>query len=110
MSALLAEGNEIVEAINGAEAVQEALELKPDLIILDVAMPVQSGLSAAREIHAALPHVPILILTMHYGDHIVREAQAAGAQGFVSKAEAGNILLQAVDALLKGHTFFRLPA
>jgi CheY-like chemotaxis protein len=105
--ALLAEKNEVAEATNGAEAVEKALELKPDLIILDVAMPVLSGLSAARKIRAALPHVPILILSMHDGDHILREVQATGAQGFVAKSEAGLILLKAVEALLKGQTFFR---
>jgi DNA-binding NarL/FixJ family response regulator len=109
--ALLAGENEVTEASNGAEAVQKALEIMPDLVILDVAMPVLSGLNAARKIRAALPHVPILVLSMHYGVHIVREAQAVGAQGFVSKAEAGLVLMEAVDALMKGQTFFRqLPA
>jgi DNA-binding NarL/FixJ family response regulator len=111
VSALLIEENEVTEVVNGAEAVEKALELQPDLIILDVAMPVLSGLAATRKIHSALPHIPILILTMHDGDHIVREVHAAGAQGFVSKAEAGRVLLQAVKALMKGQTFFReLPA
>ncbi len=108
--ALLGEKNEVTEASNGAEAVEKALEIRPDLVILDVAMPVLSGLDAARMIHASLPDVPILIMTMHDGDQILREVKTVGAQGFVSKAEAGLVLLQAVDALLKGQTFFRLPA
>jgi two-component system response regulator NreC len=109
--ALLAKENEVAETSDGAEAVEKALQLKPDLVILDLAMPVLGGLDAARKIRAALPHVPILILTMHDGHHIVREVQTVGAQGFVSKAEAGLVLLEAVDALMKGQTFFRqLPA
>ena len=111
MCALLAKENEVAETSDGAEAVEKALQLKPDLVILDLAMPVLGGLDAARKIRAALPHVPILILTMHDGHHIVREVQTVGAQGFVSKAEAGLVLLEAVDALMKGQTFFRqLPA
>jgi DNA-binding NarL/FixJ family response regulator len=94
------------EASNGQDAVEKASELNPDLIILDVTMPNLDGFAAARQIRTFLPEVPILILSMHAGQSVVTEAQHAGAQGFVSKSEAGHVLLKAVDAILQGQTFF----
>jgi DNA-binding NarL/FixJ family response regulator len=94
------------EASNGQDAVEKASQLNPDLIILDVTMPNLDGFAAARQIRTFLPEVPILILSMHAGPSVVREAQQAGAQGFVSKSEAGHVLLKAVDAVLQGQTFF----
>lgn len=94
------------EASNGEEAVQKATELHPDLIILDVSMPVLNGLDASRRIRNTLPSVPILMLSMHDGEQIIREARLAGAQGFVSKNEVAAVLLQAVDTLVQGGTFF----
>jgi DNA-binding NarL/FixJ family response regulator len=94
------------EASNGQEAVQKAFQLNPDLVILDVTMPVLDGFTAARQIQEILPNVPIVMLSMHDGNDVVREAQLAGVRGFVTKSEAANILLRAVDALLEGRTFF----
>ena len=95
------------EASNGEEAVHDALELKPDLIILDLSMPVLDGLGAGKQIRKLLPDIPILMLSMHEGESIVREAQKAGLHGFVSKSDVGPVLLQAVDTLLRGQTFFK---
>jgi DNA-binding NarL/FixJ family response regulator len=97
------------EASNGQEAVQKAFQLNPDLIILDVTMPVLGGFDAARQIKKLLPKVPILILSMHHGSSVVREAQLAGAQGYVTKSEAAHVLMKAVDAVLQGQTFFEQP-
>jgi DNA-binding NarL/FixJ family response regulator len=94
------------EAVNGQEAVEMASQLKPDLIILDVTMPQLDGFAAARQIRTFLPEVPILMLSMHEGQRIAREAQQAGAQGFVSKSAAGQVLLKAVEAVLQGQTYF----
>jgi DNA-binding NarL/FixJ family response regulator len=93
------------EAANGKEAVQKALQLKPDLVILDLSMPVLGGLEAAAQIRSALPSVPILILSMHEGCKIAEATRLAGAQGFVSKSNGGQVLLEAVEALMKGETF-----
>lgn len=95
------------EASNGEEAVRDALEIKPDLIILDLSMPVLDGLAAGKQIRKLLPNIPILMLSMHEGEGIVREAQKAGLHGFVSKGDVGQVLLRAVDALLNGQTFFK---
>jgi DNA-binding NarL/FixJ family response regulator len=94
------------EASNGQDAIEKASQSSPDLIILDVTMPDLDGFAVARQIRTFLPEVPILMLSMHEGQRIVREAQQAGAQGFVSKSEAGHILLEAVDLILQGRTFF----
>jgi len=94
------------EANNGEEAIKKARQLNPDLIILDVTMPVRDGFSTASEIRELMPKVPILMLSMHDGRSMVRAAQAAGAQGFVTKADVAGVLLKAVDALLHGQTYF----
>jgi two-component system, NarL family, nitrate/nitrite response regulator NarL len=94
------------EASNGREAVDKARELQPDLIILDVTMPVMDGINSAKEIRSFLPDVPILFFSMHDGVYLVHEAKMAGVQGFVSKTDARATLLDAIDALAKKQTYF----
>jgi DNA-binding NarL/FixJ family response regulator len=95
-----------VEAADGHEAVQRSLELNPRLVILDISMPLVDGFSAAKQIRDALPRVPILIYSADESPEAVEYSRAVGAQGFVNKSEIGEILLQAVDVLLAGGTFF----
>jgi two-component system response regulator NreC len=94
------------EASNGEEAVRETVRLRPDMVIMDVTMPVLDGLSATREIKKLMPEIPVLVLSVHDGPEIIRAAKNAGAQGFVRKIEAVAVLLEAVDALSGGQTFF----
>jgi two-component system nitrate/nitrite response regulator NarL len=94
------------EASNGQEAIEKARELKPDLIILDVTMPVLDGINSAKEIRTFLPEVPILFFSMHDGVYLVHETKMAGGQGFVNKTDARATLLDAVDALAKKETYF----
>jgi DNA-binding NarL/FixJ family response regulator len=94
------------EAQNGLEAIEKAMTLKPDLIVLDVTMPVLGGFDAVPEIRKSRPEVPILILSMHESNQLIEEAKKLGVKGFVSKAQAGTVLLKAVDALLNNETFF----
>jgi len=94
------------EAVNGQEAVEKARDLKPDLIIMDVNMPVLDGIHSAKEIRTFLPDVPILFFSMHDGVYLVHEAKMAGGQGFVNKSDARATLLDAVDALIKKQTYF----
>jgi DNA-binding NarL/FixJ family response regulator len=94
------------EAENGKEAIEKATTLEPDLIILDITMPVLSGFEAAREIRKLLPQVPILILSMHESSQLIEEAKKIGVRGYVTKTQVGGTLLQAVDALLRKETFF----
>lgn len=95
------------EASDGREAVAKALEAKPDLIILDLTMPVMGGFEAAVELRQLLPEVPILFYSMHYGKQLMEAAKQVGVRGFVSKTQIADTLLEAVDALVtrKG-TFF----
>lgn len=94
------------EASDGREAVELAAATNPDLILLDIGMPNLNGLEAARQILAVSPDVPILILTMHDSDNVVREVLRAGARGFLLKSDAGRDLVAAVEALQVQRTFF----
>jgi DNA-binding NarL/FixJ family response regulator len=73
------------EASNGEEAVQQARSLNPDLVILDVMMPIKSGFAAAEEIKKALPSIPILLISTGRDREIVKQSKLAGVQGFISK-------------------------
>lgn len=94
------------KASNGEEAIEKALLLNPDLVILDIRMPLRDGFSAAREIKTMRPDIPILFVSTRDGGAIIEESKLAGAQGFVSKMEIPFKLLKAVDALMQGKTFF----
>jgi DNA-binding NarL/FixJ family response regulator len=92
------------EATTGREALARALELKPDLVILDLALPEMNGVEVTRQIRAAMP-VPILIVTMLDEDQVVQEAIDAGANGYLLKADAGRTLPEAVHAIFSRGTF-----
>jgi DNA-binding NarL/FixJ family response regulator len=94
------------EAANGQEALARSLQLRPDLVILDITMPVLDGFSAAREIHKRLPGVGILLLSMHESASMVNVAKSSGARGYVAKSEGIARLLKAVDAIAHNRTFF----
>ena len=96
----------ITEASNGKEAVDIASEMSPDLVVLDVTMPILDGLSAAKQIKKALPRVPIVILSIHNGPEMMRATQRAGADAFVTKSDLGSVLLKAVEAVMQGKTYF----
>jgi DNA-binding NarL/FixJ family response regulator len=96
------------EATNGREAVEQAALLKPDLIILDHSMPILDGLAAVAEIRQILPDVPILMLSMHEGQFLIDALHLVGVQGYVPKAECADKLLEGVDAVSRGDTFFHM--
>jgi DNA-binding NarL/FixJ family response regulator len=98
------------EARDGREAVAKVLELKPDLVVLDVAMPMLNGMDAARQILKAKPGTPILILTVYESDELIRQILEAGARGFLLKSDAAQNLLLAVEALQRRATFFTARA
>ena len=93
------------EAADGAEAVAEALAVRPDLAILDVAMPRLTGLQATREIKRLAPGVDVLILSMHDDERYLFEALKAGASGYVLKQKADQDLVDAVRAVASGDSF-----
>jgi len=94
------------EAVNGKEAIEKAKELRPELVILDITMPVLNGFDAAREILKILPDTLIIMLSTHLTNQLVAQAKSSGAKGYVTKTQAGGTLLQAVDSLLNNNTFF----
>ena len=98
------------EAGNGKEAIDAATTANPDVIILDITMPVMSGLEAAsRIVKLGLP-ARILIFTMHESPALVSDVQRAGAHGYVQKTRAARDLIMAIESLLGGGTFFLSPA
>ena len=88
------------EAENGLEAVAKAAELKPDIIILDLAMPLMDGLHAAQTISAASPTIPIFMHTMHNFTGLDLEAKKVGIRKVISKTAAGDALLVAIEEVL----------
>src|SRR5438093_1780478 len=94
------------EAGDGREAVEKALELKPDVLILDIGMPTLNGLEATRQILKTNPHARVLILTLHDSDQVVREVLNAGPRGFLLKSDAARDLVAAVEALRRDKTYF----
>lgn len=94
------------EARDGREAVEYALKLRPDILLLDIGMPNLNGLDAARQILTQMPDACIMILTIHDSEQVVRDVLAAGAKGFLLKSDAGRDLLAAVEALQADRTFF----
>jgi DNA-binding NarL/FixJ family response regulator len=94
------------EATNGAELVELAMELKPDLIITDIAMPVLDGLAAAQQVKQFAPEMPILVFTMHRLEQLTQTVRNLGLSGYVVKEGDGESLLRAVDAVLHDQTYF----
>ena len=94
------------EAVNGQEAIQLAGELRPDAIIMDITMPVMSGLEAARKLTSNRNSPPILIFTMHESRSLADSVKEVGARGFVFKSRAARDLIKALETLLTGGTFF----
>lgn len=97
-------GIEVVgEAADGVEAVEEAVRLEPDIIIMDVMMPRQDGVEACRIVMEKLPETQVLMLTASTEKDAVVEAVAAGATGYLHKFSSGEALEEAVRALAQGH-------
>jgi DNA-binding NarL/FixJ family response regulator len=109
LRALLEEQNgwEVVaEAVDGRDAVEKASKLKPDAVVIDIAMPSLNGLEAVRQIIKAVPHTKVLVLTMYDSDPLIQQVLQAGARGYLLKSDAGRDLVSAIDALRRNKTFF----
>jgi two-component system, NarL family, response regulator NreC len=94
------------QASNGAEAVNRAIDLKPDIVLLDISMPRLNGLEAARRIHKAVPSSHILVLTMHEEEEYVLKMVRAGVSGYIVKDGAVSELIAAIRAVKAGKTWF----
>jgi DNA-binding NarL/FixJ family response regulator len=94
------------EASDGRQAVEKVMELKPEVVVLDIGMPNLNGLEATRQILKAHPQTKVLILTLHDSDQVVQEVLNAGARGFLLKSDAARDLVAAVEALRRGKIYF----
>jgi DNA-binding NarL/FixJ family response regulator len=95
----------ICEASDGLEAVAKAEQLTPDLILMDIGLPKLNGIEAARQILESAAAAKIVFLTQESSAEVVDEALQLGACGYVLKSRAGNDLLEAIDAALRGEQF-----
>jgi DNA-binding NarL/FixJ family response regulator len=89
------------EAENGKEAVEKAQELQPDLILLDLSMPVMNGLDATRVLKQMMPDVPVIMFSAYRGSSTEKEARTVGASALVSKFEHISVLLGKVRTMLE---------
>ena len=85
---------------NGQEAIEKAQQLKPDLIVTDLSMPVMNGLEETRLLKELMPNVPVIVYTAHSDPFIEKEALTAGASAVISKSEAVNTLLARARSLV----------
>jgi DNA-binding NarL/FixJ family response regulator len=103
---LLEDQFELVGAVtNGMLLIEEARKLKPDVILLDISMPLLNGLDAARTLHQESTKSKIVFLTMHADPFFVQEAFRAGASGYLLKQSAGDELISAINQVLLGRTY-----
>jgi DNA-binding NarL/FixJ family response regulator len=93
------------EAVDGKEAVQKAVALQPDLVVMDLSMPGLNGIEATIQIKRRMPHVRVLALTVYHTDEYVREALKAGADGYVLKDTSYDELLHAVRSVISGKRY-----
>jgi DNA-binding NarL/FixJ family response regulator len=89
------------EAENGQEGVEQTLRLKPDLVLLDMSMPVMTGLQAAKAIRRLSPGTKIIMVSMHDSPLMAKEARAAGADAYITKTSAGKELLPTMHRLFE---------
>lgn len=103
--ALAADIEVVGEAANGREALDKVRDLVPDVVLMDIAMPILGGLEATRRICREFPQVKVLALTQYADKEYVFPVIEAGASGFISKAAASSELPQAIRAVHRGQSF-----
>ena len=108
--ALSADIEVVGEAANGRDAVEKVRELAPDVVLMDLAMPVMGGLEATRRISREYPGTKVLALTQYDDSEYVLPVIAAGARGFITKMAAFSELAAAIQAVYQGHSYLSPPA
>jgi DNA-binding NarL/FixJ family response regulator len=98
------------EAATGREAVALAEQHRPDIAVMDIAMPELNGLEATRRIRKLFPRTEVLVLSLHYSDELVREVVDAGARAYVLKSDASKDLLRAIKSIANHQAYFTAPA
>jgi DNA-binding NarL/FixJ family response regulator len=103
---LLGEDFQVVEAVtDGKQAIDAVLRLDPDVLVMDISMPVMNGLLAGEWLHKTQQRTKIIFLTIHEDLDFVSAALSAGASGYVTKARLSTDLVPAIREALQGHTF-----
>ncbi|NOY99126.1 MAG: response regulator transcription factor [Chloroflexi bacterium] len=97
----------VAEASNGAEAITRALDVKPDVILMDITMPGMDGLEATRQLKALCPECMVLALTVHEDKQYFMKMLAAGASGYLTKQAAAEELISAIHAIAAGHVYLQ---
>jgi len=100
----------VAEAGDGLQAVQQANDTRPEVVVMDITMPASGGIPAIEQISQALPQTHILVLTMHDDAAYLRSALAAGASGYVVKKSADSELISAIHAVHRGQMFVDLAS
>ena len=96
----------IAEAIDGSDAIRKAVETKPDIAVIDYALPMVNGIEVTREIRSRSPKTEVLIFTMHDNERLIENVLKAGARGYVLKTDAKQHLIDAIEALAAHKPFF----
>jgi DNA-binding NarL/FixJ family response regulator len=94
------------EASNGKEAIEKSIQFIPDVIIMDITMPVMNGLDAASELAKVQPGIPIILFSLHLSDDLMSHLRTDRIRGAVAKGDAARDLVEAVEVVLQGGTFF----
>ncbi|MAF15420.1 MAG: DNA-binding response regulator [Marinomonas sp.] len=97
-------------AKNGEEALQKAQQLAPDVVLMDVSMPVLGGIDAAKRFREELPQIKVLMLSMHHDREYILPLVQSGASGYVLKDVSVNELIMAIDTVFQGGTYFSAGA
>ena len=97
----------VAEASNGREAIERALETRPDIILMDITMPEVDGLEATRQLKKLWPECVILCLTVHEDKFYFMEMLAAGASGYLTKQSASDELVSAIHAVAQGYAYLQ---
>ena len=96
----------IATAANGQEAVEQAAQNCPDVVLMDISMPVMNGIEATRQICEVCKNTKVVILSMHHTSEYLQRALKAGAHGYLLKDSAGAEVIAAIHALHEGKSYF----
>ena len=96
----------IATAANGQEAVEQAMQNCPDVVLMDISMPIMNGIEATKLICEVCKNTKVAILSMHHTSEYLQRALKAGAQGYLLKDSAGSEVIAAIHALHEGKSYF----
>ena len=94
------------EAVNGREAIQKTGDLNPDVVLMDISMPVMNGMDAARQLRSSFPDLKVIILTMHEHKEYIQGVIRCGAQGYIVKDVSAQEMISAIKTVMGGETYY----